>query len=31
MRYVLAVLRTVLAGLALTGSATIWLLLFGGS
>ena len=31
MRYVLAVLRTVLAGLALTGPAAIWLLLFGGS
>jgi LDH2 family malate/lactate/ureidoglycolate dehydrogenase len=31
MRYVLAVLRTVLAGLALTSPAAIWLLLFGGS
>ena len=31
MRYVLAVLRTVLAGLALTGPAAILLLLFGGS
>ena len=31
MLYVLAVLRTVLAGLALTGPAAILLLLFGGS
>jgi LDH2 family malate/lactate/ureidoglycolate dehydrogenase len=31
MRYVLAVLRTVLVGLALTSPAAIWLLLFGGS
>jgi hypothetical protein len=31
MRSVLPVLRTVLAGLALTGPAAIWLLLLGGS
>jgi hypothetical protein len=31
MRYVLAVLRTVLVGLALTGPAAVWLLFFGSS